>query len=273
MLPKVCLIMPGVGNPLQISRYKWARIFAGVYDKLFFSYAQHVNVILPAADKKSIVKFIERSKGVITSEKVIQFPTRYDAKIFKRMSKDKVRELLKIPENELMIITTGRLNWFKGWKFMIDAFKLFHKSHTNSRLYFLGKGEDEQRIKDYVINTELQDFVILAGIHPLSTVAQYLNAADMFIMGSYAEGWSTSLVEAVACANPCVVTEFSSAHDLIKEGENGFVETERNEQHFAELMERALSLDKVVIDQYACDAFSMSVQTMREQLNNILHFE
>ena len=80
-------------------------------------------------------------------------------------------------------------------------------------------------------------------------------------------------MEAIACANPCIVTKFSSAHDLVKNGENGFVQDERNEANFAKLMEDALNLDKDVIRRFADNAYSMSVQTMRSQLNAILNFE
>ena len=66
--------------------------------------------------------------------------------------------------------------------------------------------------------------------------------ANAFIMGSYKEGWSTSLVEAVACACPCVVTDFSSASDMIEEGVNGWVIKNRNEDEFTRRMSDVLSL-------------------------------
>lgn len=272
-LSKICLIMPGVANPLKISRYKWARLLASQYDKVFFSYAQHVQVILPASDKKAIEEFIERSKGTVNNKKVKQFLTRYDANIFKPIPKNIVRKELDVAEDELMLVTSGRLNWYKGWKFMIDALQFFVKYHSNAKLYFIGKGEDEQKIRDYVAECKMEEHVVLASVHPLPVVAKYLNAADIFIMGSYFEGWSTALVEAIACANPCVVTNFSSAHDLIKNGENGYVQDERDEKNFAMLLENAIKLDKTVVNKYAENAYSMSVQTMRDQLNKILNFE
>ena len=270
---RVILILPGCGNPLLISRYRFARKFAKLYDKLYFHYAKSVHISLAAADYDDIALYIKRSRGLIKNEKVIQFPTRYDANIFKVISKESARNELSIDKDELTIVTTGRLNWFKGWKFMIDSFDIFQRNHENAKLYFVGKGEDEQKIRDYIEQMNLSSKVCLAGVHPLPVVAKYLNAADMFVMGSYFEGWSTSLVEAIACANACVVTKFSSAHDLVKDGRNGFVQDVRNESGFAQLMEKALHLDKNVICQFAEDAYSMSVQTMREQLNNIIQFE
>lgn len=270
---KVCLILPGVGNPLAISRYKWARAFASLYDKVFFYFAKDTPFMLAAADKDAIAGFVGRSKGVIPSERVIQFPTRYDADIFSPKAKDEARAQLRIPQDAIMLVTTGRLNWYKGWKFMIDAFTFFQDTHPAARLFFLGKGEDETKIREYIKLQNLENSVFLAGVHPLETVALYLNAADLFVMGSYTEGWSTSLVEAIACGNPCVVTEFSSAHDLVTDGENGFVQVERNEKEFASLMYRALMIPHDLIDKHTQSAYEMSVQTMRQQLNNILQFE
>ena len=62
-------------------------------------------------------------------------------------------------------------------------------------------------------------------------------------MGSFMEGWPTSLVEAVACGIPACVTDFSAATEIIHEGENGFVEKERNIEYFVTLMHRAFKLE------------------------------
>lgn len=270
---KVCLIMPGIENLVAYSRFKCVRRFSKIYDKIFFKSAKKVSVILAASDSKAIDAFVKRSEGKLDDENVHQFPTRYDADVFCVMKKEKIRRELSIDDKEIMVITTGRLNEGKGWKFMIDAFSIFSNNKPNAKLYFLGKGEDEKKIRDYIKNKNIEDKVVLAGVHPLSIVAKYLNAADLFIMGSYREGWSTSLVEAVACANPCVVTEFSSAHDLVKDGENGYVQVKRDEKEFASLMEKAMSLDFENIKRHAEINKKLSVQQMRTQLNNILRFE
>ena len=82
VLYKVCLIMPGVENPLSISRYKIARHFQQIYDNFFFKYAAKTRYILAAADKCSIQKFIERIKEKLKPNNIYQFPTRFDADIF-----------------------------------------------------------------------------------------------------------------------------------------------------------------------------------------------
>lgn len=262
-LSNTCLIMPGVENPLKISRYKIAHGFASIYDKVFFQKAQYASVVMAAADNDSIKDFIERSKGSIKIEKMRQFPTRYDANIFKVKDGKALRKKYGISETSVLYVTTGRLNWFKGWKFMIDC--VCRLNNPLAQLVFIGDGEDEEKIKDYIKGKQLDAKVSLIGRKSLDVIADYLNMADAFIMGSYKEGWSTSLVEATACATPCVVTEFSSARDMIEEGVNGWVIKNRNEEEFTQRMHDVLFLDRNPIIQKAKDVSLLSVQNMREQ--------
>ena len=263
-LPKVLLVMPGVSNPLSISRYPYAKKFAAFYDKIFFKWASHVKILLAAADKKAISEFVERSKGVIVLEKVVQFPTRYDGNIFKLKDKCFLRNKYQIASNECMIVTTGRLNWFKGWKLMLDAFSIFEKKHPNSCFYFIGNGEDKERIISYIEEKKLSGKVKLLGYLSLDVIADYLNMADLFVMGSFKEGWSTSLVEAVSCGAKCVVTAFSSAEEMVENGHNGFVLKDRNESLFAESMSKALLLPLENVQEASLKIRRLAVQNLKE---------
>ena len=179
--------------------------------------------LLAAADSQSIANFAKRSRGRIDANQIIPFPTRYNDQYFKIADKKYCRQRLAISEDVHLFVTTGRLNWFKGWQLMIDAFAIFSRQKSKSLFVFIGDGEDEDRIKHYVVEQGLQEQVWLVGKKTQCEIADYLNAADVFLMGSFAEGWSTTLVEACACGVPCVVTDFSSARDMIAEGKNGYV--------------------------------------------------
>lgn len=269
-LQKVCLVMPGVENPLSIARYRIARNFQWAYDRIFFARAKEVRCVLAAADNASIQAFVKRSKGTLLPEKVFQFPTRYDANIFKMRDRQAMRQAHGVADGECMLVTTGRLNWFKGWKLMIDAFAIFEKKHPLARLYFIGDGEDRKRIEAEIKEHGLQSCVKLLGMQPLPLVSEYLSMADLFVMGSYKEGWSTSLVEAVASGVPCTVTDFSSAKEMVDQGVNGYVLEGRNPLDFAKLMEKALKLDKQEIVRCAEALRRYSVQNMRSELEKIL---
>ena len=263
-LNKVTLIMPGVENPIEFSRYKFMRRIADLYNLLYFRKASRVSVILPAADKKAICELLGRSKGRISSSIVKQFPTRYDANIFKVKDSVELRNTYNIDRDVILYLYVGRLNWIKGWKFLIDCFCKINNSR--SQFILIGDGEDETEIKDYISKCNVEDKVLLLGKKTQEEVSNYLNMANAFVMGSYKEGWSTSLVEAVACACPCVVTDFSSSSDMIEDGVNGWVIKNRNEDEFAQRMNDAIQLDRNDLLNKASEISVLSVQEMREQM-------
>jgi glycosyltransferase involved in cell wall biosynthesis len=239
----ICYRFPGVENPLKISKYWYGKYFVNLFERLLFSSFKNVNLVLVSADEKAIQDLIARSEGKILLQSIFKFPTRIDTDIFRPINKIESREKLSIPVNSVIISTIGRLTWLKGWKFIIDAFILFKSNVPESVLFFVGEGEDQEKINEYIEMHGIAQSVFLVGKKIPSEISLYLNASDLFVMASYMEGWPTSLVEAVACGIPCCVTDFGAAREIIHEGENGFVEKERNLEHFVTLMHRAFKLE------------------------------
>ena len=238
----ICFSFAGVENPLLISKYWFSKYFADTFEQLFFKSLKRANVILAAGDDIAIKSMIERSKGKVSIYNVVKFPTRINTEIFKPRDKREMRYRLNIPVSSKVVITTGRLSWLKGWKFMIDCFSLFEKDVENSIFYMVGEGEEFLKIQEYIMREGLDAKVVLVGRKEADEVAEYLNAADLFIMGSFKEGWSTSLIEAIACGVPACVTNFSSAKEIIKPGLNGYVIDNHNTVAFLEGMKNALSI-------------------------------
>lgn len=238
----ICYCFAGLENPLAISKYKYAHYLANYFERKFFKSLKCVKVILASGDEAAIQDMILRSKGIIKRESVNQFPSRINTDIYKPLIKSEARNKLNIHDATSVVVTTGRLSWLKGWKFMIDSFDLYEKSKPGSRFYFIGVGEDLLKIQEYIASHNLENKIIMAGIQDAYNVALYLNAADLFVMGSYKEGWSTSLIEAIACGIPACVTNFSSAKDIVQEGKNGYVIEEHNEELFAQGMLRAVEI-------------------------------
>jgi len=251
-----CFCFAGLENPLAISKYKYARKFAVYFDRYFFKSLSKLSVILASGDENAIQEMLFRSGGLISKKTVTQFPSRINTDIFKEVDKDKARKMLNLPDSSLIIITTGRLSELKGWKFMIDCFCIFEKQNPESLFYFIGEGEDRLKIEAYVQEKNLVDKVIITGTKTASDVSLFLNAADLFIMGSYKEGWSTSLIEAIACGTPSCVTDFSSAKEIIVEGFNGYVVGGHNIESFVDGMRKAIELRRPVFRENVL-AFSM----------------
>jgi len=249
----ICYCFPGTENALKTSKYWFGRYGASWFDKLFFSSLKDVKLILASADENAILSMVQRSNGTLTRQSIIKFPTRINTDIYKPTDKRFARETLGIPISKKVVITVGRLSWLKGWKLMIDSFVLLEKKMPGSIFYFVGGGEDSGKINEYISLNDLKEKVILVGVKKPDEISLYLNASDLFVMGSYKEGWSTSLMEAVACGIPVCVTNFSAASDIIQVGVNGYIEEKWDMNEFSNLMLKALALNinEVDISRYA----------------------
>lgn len=240
----ICYCFAGLENPLSISKYRYAPFFSAWFEKIFFRKLCNVGTILASGDDKSIREMIDRSNGLLTGDRVIKFPTRINTNIFKPRARFEAREILNIPKDSTMVVTTGRIASLKGWKLMVDSFSLFEKNIDKALLYFVGEGEDKEKLMHYIYDKNLSDKIILSGKKSQIEVDLFLNASDLFIMGSYKEGWSTSLIEAIACGVPACVTNFSSATEIIEEGKTGFVVDEHKADLFAQVMLKALAIPR-----------------------------
>jgi len=249
-----------------MSKYWYGKYFARLFEKKFFSGLKRVKLILATGDDEGIEEIEVRSKKAIQKSSIIKFPTRINTDIFKPLCRNETRMRLKVSGNGFIILTICRLNRFKGWQFMIDCFILFEKIVPNSLFYIVGEGEDFQKIIAYIQGKNIPQKVILTGREKPDKISLLINASDLFIMGSYKEGWSTVLSEAIACGVPSCVTNFSSAKEIICEGRNGYVIMERNENLFVQGMLKATKIPRPVFND---NVKAFSTARLKEDLLNI----
>jgi glycosyltransferase involved in cell wall biosynthesis len=83
----------------------------------------------------------------------------------------------------------------------------------------VGPGHDRQRLAELAGSLGIAERVQFTG--GVDNPAEYLRAADVFVLPSVAEGMSNSLLEAMATALPCVVSGIGGNTDLVTEGQTG----------------------------------------------------
>lgn len=241
----LCYIFHGTENPMSISRYRWARLISKFFDSKVFSSLQNANLILATSDDEGINKMLYRANNTILKDKIIKFPTRVNTSIFYPMSKIDCRQKLGLPEKSIIFVTCGRLHWSKGWQLLIDAFHMFHERNKHSYLIFVGDGHDREALLKYADIKSLSDYIIITGVQPQCDVVMYLNASDVYVSGSYSEGWPTVLIEAMSCCLPIITTKVSGSYEIVKNGINGFVIEQRSTELYAKAMHEALNLEDV----------------------------
>jgi glycosyltransferase involved in cell wall biosynthesis len=240
----LCFWFPGVENPLKRSRYAFAKPVSRLFDHALFSALNRVSVILGAADENAIQALVSRSQGRLCRERVIQVPTCVDTSVFHPVRADRERAALGIPAGPSVFVTSGRIGRLKGWELLLDAFERFLRCNSNALLFFVGDGEDRYLLEAQIEARGLSAKVKITGFQNPTQVASYLAAANVVVFGSYLEGWSVSMLEALACGKAIVSTEVSGADAMIKQGLNGFVVKGRDPEIFAQAMKEAISLSK-----------------------------
>ena len=144
---------------------------------------------------------------------------------------------IKYEDREKSVVSVGRLdNYQKRYDVMLDAFKLFSEKYPDYLLKLYGKGDDEEQIKQWVVEKGLGDKVKFMGLttQPMQDIAK----DGMFLITSDFEGISNSLLEAMAVGLPCVSTDHTpgGARLLIQDGENGLLAPIGDTKKLAEAM-------------------------------------
>lgn len=127
-------------------------------------------------------------------------------------------------EEDKAIVSFGRFeNRQKRYDVMIDAFSIFHETHTDYVLKLFGTGEDEQIIRQWVIDRKLQDVVQFLGF--AGKPYKEMRNGNIFLITSDYEGISNAMLEAMAAGFPVVSTDCSpgGARMVIENGENGLI--------------------------------------------------
>jgi glycosyltransferase involved in cell wall biosynthesis len=146
-----------------------------------------------------------------------------------------------------LFVSVGRLNRVKGWRLILDAFSRVLAQIPEAQLLFVGDGEDRSAMERAIAEAGLGAAVAITGAVDAKTVALYLNASNVFICGSWYEGWSYAFVEALSCGIPIVSTDVSGASSMIVNGRNGFIVQRRDPSAFANAMLDALALENAKI--------------------------
>jgi len=144
---------------------------------------------------------------------------------------DKLRAELAIPENNTILGTIARFDPIKNHTMMLKAFSLVLEQQPNTTLIIVGDGEERHNIERCIEKSGIRNNVLLTGYQ--TKPQNYLALMDIYLLSSFSEGTSMTLLEAMSLGKPCVVTDVGGNPEVIIDGENGFVTPNDNKNKFA----------------------------------------
>ncbi|KAF1079008.1 glycosyltransferase [Methanogenium sp. MK-MG] len=196
--------------------------------KRFVTVHKHAfGFVLNKLDKLILVSH-KQEEAVISlygdiSEKIIVLPNGFKDSLYYAMDKVACRNMLNLPLDKKIIFNISNLIESKGHKFLISSIREMISVNNNCSCYIAGKGYFENTLKDQVSELQLQNYVTFLGWIPDEQIPIWINACDIFVLPSLAEGNPIVMFEALGCGKPFVGTIIGGIPEIINSNEYGLL--------------------------------------------------
>lgn len=168
---------------------------------------------------------------------------------------DKAKELVEdgvFKDDEIKICVIGKISKRKGCDRVVRIQKKLLADGLKTHIYFLGNGIDEDFVKKFIKENDIEGSVTLLGYQ--TNPYKYLKNCDLFICASLAEGFSTAATEALILGVPVVTVEVSGMKEMLGENDDYGIVTHNNEDALYEGVRKILATPKMLND-YSEKAF------------------
>lgn len=118
------------------------------------------------------------------------------------------------------IVSSGRLEWYKGHHRIIEALPLIRQRVPQAHLVILGAGELESELRDLARKQGVADAVEIRHLPPSdrSAMARELGSAGVMASLSTYEAHPVGIMEAVTLGLPVVGLDVAGTGDLVEDG-------------------------------------------------------
>lgn len=166
--------------------------------------------------------------------------------------------------NYVNFIYVARLIPLKNHRFLVDVL-----SHCNDSVHFtfVGAEDPEQTIRKLAKELDVEDRITFTGLIPRNEVFEKLKGSDFYISASTLEGLPVSVLEAMYCGLPCILSDIPQHREVA--GDQAVILPFDIEKWVSELnkLSTMLSEDKRVlsnsIKNYVTENFSLKSMHIR----------
>lgn len=153
-------------------------------------------------------------KAKIKNIKVV--PNGIDTIRFKPFNKKEARRKLNLSKNQKIFLTIGNDFKRKGYFKLIKAFD--NLDIKGKLLLVIGYDKSEfKSLKKKISSLKSRDKIRLLGEISNKELPLYYSLADIYCLVSHSEGWPNSVMEALACGKPCVVTKEAAGEFITRD--------------------------------------------------------
>lgn len=108
------------------------------------------------------------------------------------------------------IVAIGRLDYIKGFDELIKAVS---KLNFDFRLFIIGRGKEENNLKQLITDLELNDKVTILGFR--TDILEILKGANLQVISSRSEGLPNTLIEGIFYSNVLIATRVGGISEVL----------------------------------------------------------
>jgi len=154
------------------------------------------------------------------------------------LMRQQVRAEMGSDASALVCLYLGRLNRDKGVLDLAAAFAQVANKHPKAELWVVGPDEDDMFAKmQSLLGMCNQQMRRVGYTHEPE---RFMQAADLFCLPSYREGFGSSVIEAAACGVPALASRIYGLTDAVVEDQTGWMHEAGNVQDLAAQLDALL---------------------------------
>lgn len=135
---------------------------------------------------------------------------------------EKTKKTYGFKPSDTVLGITARLVEDKGHEYLLQALASLRRRLPNLRALVVGDGRERDSLKNLCSRLGIEKEVIFAGT--VSDVSEPLAATDVFVLpATWREGFGLSIIEAMACCKPVIVTNIWALNTLIQNNVTGIM--------------------------------------------------
>lgn len=174
-------------------------------------------------------------------ENLVTFPWGIDLQKFPPAKAENLLPRSARSQDEVVFVSSRSWEPIHAVDLLVKAFAEVRAEHPRVRLVLLGDGGQKLVIERVIAELGLRECVFAPGRVSNDCLLEHFSASDVYVSATVSDGSSISLLEAMACELPVVVTDAHGNKEWVCEGVNGWLAAPGDVESLAGALRTALA--------------------------------
>jgi glycosyltransferase involved in cell wall biosynthesis len=209
----------------------------------------HRKILEFSLNRASVVlatsQFLADQSKKFTQKEILVTPFGVDTDEFDSFKIDK-----PFNEDDIVIGTVKSLEKTYGIHNLIKAFSIVKSRNEKLplKLLIVGSGSQKDHLKNLAKKNDCENDCIFTGYINHELIRNYHNMIDISVFLSDQESFGVSVLEAMACCKPVVVSNTGGLLEIVNDGQNGYLVSPNNPEVAANAIEKLIKNPELRIE-------------------------